>query len=264
MDRFVKKDLLGYGTYSMVYKGYDMLNGTTVALKVIKLTEEEGMPNTALREISLMKKLLHPNVLSLLDVIHTETQLTIVLEYVETDLRKLLNSKAPIDKLSLIRQLIEGVKYLHQHYIVHRDLKPQNILVDVAGRLKIADFGLARSFEIKMASYSSEVITLWYRPPELLKGCKIYSYSIDVWSLGCIISEIITRSPLFAGNNKQEQLHIISKYLIMPSSNQMEYLLKNHTENHPRITGLVFETLKEIPEKRISAADALEYLSECQ
>ncbi|KAI5185125.1 hypothetical protein NEHOM01_0630 [Nematocida homosporus] len=260
MNRWVRKDLLGYGTYSMVYRGYDIMNGATVALKVIKLTEEEGMPNTALREISLMKKLSHPNILTLLDVVHTETQLTIILEYIDTDLRKLLNSPAEIDKTALIAQLVAGVKYLHAQQIVHRDLKPQNILVNKNGQLKIADFGLARSFEIKMPSYSSEVVTLWYRSPELLRGCKIYGYSIDMWSLGCIVSEIITRTPLFSGTDKQDQLLKISKFLVISKSDQMEFFLKIHTGISPTYSGLVFECLQEHPEKRITAAEAVEYL----
>lgn len=261
MDRFVKKDLLGYGTYSMVYRGHDILNNSTVALKIIKLSEDEGMPNTALREISIMKKLSHKNILSFLDVIHTETQLTIVLEYIESDLRKLLSSPASVSELSLILQLVEGVSYLHQQKIVHRDLKPQNILVDKKGCLKIADFGLARSFEIKMTSYSSEVVTLWYRSPELLQGCKVYSYSIDMWSVGCIISEILTRSPLFTGSDKQDQIDKTAKYLTMHPTLQMEYLLKHHQNSDPHLVGLIFECLKETPSHRITAQDALEYLN---
>ncbi|KAI5189087.1 hypothetical protein NECID01_0442 [Nematocida sp. AWRm77] len=260
MDRFVKKDLLGYGTYSMVYRGHDILNNSTVALKIIKLSEDEGMPNTALREISIMKKLTHKNILLFLDVIHTETQLTIVLEYIDTDLRKLLLSSAPVCELSLITQLVEGVAYLHQQKIVHRDLKPQNLLVDKAGCLKIADFGLARSFEIKMASYSSEVVTLWYRSPELLQGCKVYSYSIDMWSIGCIASEILTRAPLFTGSDKQDQIEKTSKYTNMHATAQMEFLLRHHKNADPYLVGLIFECLKHTPGDRITALDALEYL----
>ncbi|OAG30175.1 hypothetical protein NEDG_01758 [Nematocida displodere] len=222
------------------------------------------MPNTALREISIMKKLSHPNILTLLDVIHTETQLTIILEYIDSDLRKLLNSQDKVDLFSLIYQLVEGVQYMHEQQIVHRDLKPQNILVDKSGRLKIADFGLARSFEIKMSSYSSEVVTLWYRSPELLKGCKIYGYSIDIWSLGCIISEMVTRSPLFSGSDKQDQLGKMYKYLVLQKTNQMEYLLKIHPNTDPAIVGLIFECLQEKPAKRITAAEALEYLKRMQ
>jgi len=260
MERFVRKDLLGYGTYSMVYKGQDLLNNLTVALKIIKLTEDEGMPNTALREISIMKKLSHRNILALLDVVHTETQLTIVLEYIESDLRKVLSSEDKIDEISLIRQMVEGVAYLHAEQIVHRDLKPQNILVGEDGCLKIADFGLARSFEIKMSSYSSEVVTLWYRAPELLKGSKVYGYAIDMWSVGCVMSEILMKAPLFAGNDKQDQIEKISKYLDMPSAAQMEFLLKHHSGTAPELVGLIYECLREQAGKRVTAAEALAYL----
>ncbi|KAI5189411.1 negative regulator of the PHO system [Nematocida minor] len=261
MNRFIRKDLLGYGTYSMVYEGYDIVNNAKVALKIIKLTEEEGMPNTALREISIMKSLFHRNVLNILDVLHTEMELTIVLSYIDTDLKKLLTGGKEIDRRSLIKQLVEGVAYLHSKQIVHRDLKPQNILVDAEGCLKIADFGLARSFEIKMPSYSSEVVTLWYRSPELLKGTKVYGFSIDIWSVGCIISEILTGSPLFPGSDKQDQLVNISKYLLLQGTNQMEYLLKKHAHSDPSFVGLIFECLKEAEDERITAQEALEYLN---
>lgn len=236
-----------------------MLSNAVVALKVVKLSEDEGMPNTALREISILKKLRHVNVLPVLDVIHTESQLVIVLEYLERDLKKLLSSAEPLDTVGLIGQLIEGVRYIHAEQIVHRDLKPQNILVSKTGCLKIADFGLARSFEVKMPSYSSEVVTLWYRPPELLKGCKVYGYAVDIWSLGCIISEIMTRSPLFPGSDKQDQMSRISKYTSLQKARQMEYLLNVHPKTDPAITGLIFECLKEQPNKRITALESLEY-----
>lgn len=243
-----------------VYEGYDIKTNNRVALKIIKLSEEEGIPNTALREISIMKALSHKNILSVLDVLHTELELVIVLSFVETDLKKLLNGGGPVDKKNLIKQLLEGVAYLHSKQIIHRDLKPQNILVDSAGCLKIADFGLARSLEIKMPSYSSEVVTLWYRPPELLRGSKVYGFSVDIWSVGCIISEILTGIPLFAGTDKQDQLDKIGKYLGLQGTNQMEYLLKLHSNYDPSFAGLIFECLKECPEKRITAREALEYL----
>lgn len=236
------------------------MNNSKVALKIIKLSEEEGMPNTALREISIMKGLAHKNILNILDVLHTETELTIVLAYIETDLKKLITDGGQIDKVSLIRQLIEGVEYLHSKQIVHRDLKPQNILVDGDGLLKIADFGLARSFEIKMPSYSSEVVTLWYRSPELLRGSKVYGYSIDMWSVGCIVSEILTGTPLFPGSDKNDQIACISKYLMREERDRIEYLMKKHENNDPALTRLVFRCLRDIPDKRITAREAIEYL----
>ncbi|KAI5126263.1 negative regulator of the PHO system [Nematocida parisii] len=264
MDRFVRRDLLGYGTYSMVYEGYDKINKTKVALKIIKLSEEEGMPNTALREISIMKGLSHKNILSIQDILHSELELVIVLSYIDTDLKKLLLSGVPFSHKGLIKQLIEGVAYLHSQQIVHRDLKPQNILVDKNECMKIADFGLARSLEIKMPSYSSEVVTLWYRSPELLKGVKVYGYSIDIWSVGCIISEILTGNALFSGTDKQDQLVKISRYIDLQGSNQMEYLLKIHAKHDPIYSGLIFECLKEMPEKRITAQEALNYLNQIE
>ncbi|KAI5135393.1 hypothetical protein NEAUS04_1701 [Nematocida ausubeli] len=222
------------------------------------------MPNTALREISIMKGLSHRNILSIHSILHSETELIIVLSYIETDLKKLLLSGQAINAKYLVKQLVEGVAYLHSQQIIHRDLKPQNILVDKDECLKIADFGLARSLEIKMPSYSSEVVTLWYRSPELLKGSKVYGYSIDIWSVGCIISEILTGVALFSGSDKPDQIVRISRYLDMQATAQMEYLLKLHSAHDPMYAGLIFECLKEVPEKRITAHEALNYLSQIE
>lgn len=213
MARYIQGKKIGSGTYSTVYEAVDTEENKVVALKKITLDEKEGMPSTALREIAILKVLNHPNIIDLKQIIHKEDFLIMVLEFVEYDLPKYLNKLAKSGnyayKYNLIEQLIRGIAYINSNNIVHRDLKPANILINKKHCLKIADFGLARVVSSMDASYSSEVITLWYRPPELLQGMSMYSFEVDIWSLGCIIYEILAVEPLFPGENAEEMLKLI-------------------------------------------------------
>lgn len=211
MTRYILGGLIGSGTYGEVFEAIDTETKEKVALKRIKLSEKEGMPGTALREISILKKLSHRNVISLLSVMHTEAMLTMVFPFVDYELKKYIGMNTGKNIMELINQLICGVHYLHKMNVVHRDLKPQNILVTGDGVLKIADFGLSRSLEIRVPPYSSEVVTLWYRSPELLMGSTSYRFYVDIWSLGCIIYEMITLEPLFPGESKENQLALIKR-----------------------------------------------------
>lgn len=103
-------------------------------------------------------------------------------------------------------QLIRGIYFCHTHRILHRDLKPQNLLIDKEGNLKLADFGLARAFGIPLRTYTHEVVTLWYRAPEVLLGSRHYSTAIDMWSVGCIFAEMAMRSPLFPGDSEIDEI----------------------------------------------------------
>ena len=169
-----------------------------------------GIPSTALREVSLLQQLKHPNVVQLLDVIHSDRRLTLVFEYVPQDLKKCLlkapTGLEPFVVKSLLFQLLQGIAYCHRHRILHRDLKPQNLLIDNNGFLKIADFGLARPFGITPRLYTHEVVTLWYRPPDILAGSNTYSVSVDMWSIGCIFAEMVSGQPLFQGTSDDDQL----------------------------------------------------------
>uniref|UniRef100_A0A8C2WN61 cyclin-dependent kinase n=1 Tax=Cyclopterus lumpus TaxID=8103 RepID=A0A8C2WN61_CYCLU len=197
MDTFQKVEKIGEGTYGVVYKAKNKVTGETVALKKIRLdTETEGVPSTAIREISLLKELSHPNIVKLRDVIHTENKLYLVFEFLHQDLKKFMDSftvagiPLPLVK-SYLFQLLQGLAFCHSHRVLHRDLKPQNLLINAQGEIKLADFGLARAFGVPVRTYTHEVVTLWYRAPEILLGCKYYSTAVDIWSLGCIFAEMV-------------------------------------------------------------------------
>ncbi|NWH68121.1 CDK2 kinase, partial [Geococcyx californianus] len=132
----------------------------------------------------------------LLDVIHTENKLYLVFEFLHQDLKKFMDSASlggialPLIK-SYLFQLLQGLAFCHAHRVLHRDLKPQNLLINADGAIKLADFGLARAFGVPVRTYTHEVVTLWYRAPEILLGCKYYSTAVDIWSLGCIFAEMV-------------------------------------------------------------------------
>lgn len=222
MQRYRKLEKIGEGTYGVVYKAKDLATGEIVALKKIRLeAEDEGIPSTAIREISLLKELQHPNIVRLYDVVHTEHKLTLVFEYLDQDLKKYLDhcdGRSDMGVLqSFLFQLIRGVQFCHQHRVLHRDLKPQNLLINREGELKLADFGLARAFGIPVRSYTHEVVTLWYRAPDVLLGSRNYSTAVDVWSIGCIFAEMCRGRPLFPGTSDEDQLKRIFKALGTPS-----------------------------------------------
>nr|KAF6373202.1 cyclin dependent kinase 2 [Pipistrellus kuhlii] len=163
MENFQKVEKIGEGTYGVVYKAKNKLTGEVVALKKIRLdTETEGVPSTAIREISLLKELNHPNIVKLLDVIHTENKLYLVFEFLHQDLKKFMDASAltgiplPLVK-SYLFQLLQGLAFCHSHRVLHRDLKPQNLLINAEGSIKLADFGLARAFGVPVRTYTHEV-----------------------------------------------------------------------------------------------------------
>ncbi|KAL8858249.1 MAG: hypothetical protein Q9178_005261 [Gyalolechia marmorata] len=220
---FQQLEKLGEGTYATVFKGRNRQTGELVALKEIHLDSEEGTPSTAIREISLMKELKHENIVSLQDVIHTENKLMLVFEYMDKDLKKFMDSRGSGGQLdfltvkSFMYQLLHGIAFCHENRVLHRDLKPQNLLINNKGQLKLADFGLARAFGIPVNTFSNEVVTLWYRAPDVLLGSRTYNTSIDIWSAGCIMAEMYTGRPLFAGTTNEDQLQKIFRLMGTPS-----------------------------------------------
>ncbi|XP_050677933.1 cyclin-dependent kinase 2-like [Leptidea sinapis] len=221
MENFSNVEKIGEGTYGVVYKARDILTGNEIALKKIKLENEpEGVPSTALREISVLRDLKHPSVVQLLDVLLADSKLFLVFEFMHMDLKKLMDlTKGPLHLdvvKGYLRQLVDGIAYCHSKRVLHRDLKPQNLLVDAEGRIKLADFGLARAFGIPVRAYTHEVVTLWYRAPEILLGARFYSTAVDIWSLACIYAEMASGRTLFPGDSEIDQLFRVFRALGTP------------------------------------------------
>ncbi|KAJ8258712.1 hypothetical protein COCON_G00177240 [Conger conger] len=221
LETYVKLGKLGEGTYATVFKGRSKLTENLVALKEIRLEHEEGAPCTAIREVSLLKNLKHANIVTLHDIIHTDRSLTLVFEYLDSDLKQYLDSCGSLMSMHNVKifmfQLLRGLSYCHKRKILHRDLKPQNLLINERGELKLADFGLARAKSVPTKTYSNEVVTLWYRPPDVLLGSTEYSTPIDMWGVGCILFEMATGRPLFPGSTVKEELHLIFRLMGTPT-----------------------------------------------
>ncbi|RGP69751.1 negative regulator of the pho system [Fusarium longipes] len=280
---FQQLEKLGEGTYATVFKGRNRQTGELVALKEIHLDSEEGTPSTAIREISLMKELKHENIVGLHDVIHTENKLMLVFEYMDGDLKRYMDTHGergalkPTTIKSFMYQLLKGIDFCHQNRVLHRDLKPQNLLINSKGLLKLGDFGLARAFGIPVNTFSNEVVTLWYRAPDVLLGSRTYNTSIDIWSAGCIMAEMFTGRPLFPGTTNEDQIVRIFRIMGTPTERTWpgitqfpEYKPTFHmyaTQDLRNIlpaidpTGidLLQRMLQLRPELRISAHDALQH-----
>nr|XP_046238783.1 cyclin-dependent kinase 15 isoform X2 [Scatophagus argus] len=283
---YVSLEKLGEGAYASVYKGISRINGQLVALKVIRMKTEEGVPFTAIREASLLKRLKHANIVVLHDIIHTRESLTFVFEYVQTDLAQYMSQHPGGLHSHNVRlfmfQLLRALCYIHSRRILHRDLKPQNLLISYLGELKMADFGLARSKSIPSQTFSSEVVTLWYRPPDVLLGSTDYSTALDIWGAGCIFIEMLQGAPAFPGDSDVfEQLQTIWTVLGVPSEDswpgvsqlpnyrpgwfvhrepkQFRTVWKRLNQLPYKTEDLVQQMLKGVPADRISAQDSLQH-----
>ncbi|XP_071949102.1 cyclin-dependent kinase 9-like isoform X2 [Antedon mediterranea] len=210
--------------------------------------EKEGFPITALREIKILQQLRHENITHLIEICrakgtsndHCNTSIYLVFEFCDHDLAGLLSN--PQVKFSLpeikevMKQLLNGMYYIHSNKILHRDMKTANILITQTGNLKLADFGLARPFSLARPNqpnrYTNRVVTLWYRPPELLLGERNYGPPIDLWGAGCIMAEMWTRTPIMQGSTEQHQLNLISNLCgsitpeVWPEVEQLEFYSK--------------------------------------
>eukprot|EP00596_Hydrurales_sp_CCMP1899_P000601 CAMPEP_0119051274 /NCGR_PEP_ID=MMETSP1177-20130426/72941_1 /TAXON_ID=2985 /ORGANISM="Ochromonas sp, Strain CCMP1899" /LENGTH=528 /DNA_ID=CAMNT_0007030417 /DNA_START=146 /DNA_END=1732 /DNA_ORIENTATION=- len=286
MDRYKKIEktnpdaTLGEGAYGVVYKAIDLQTNKHVALKKIRVEiEDEGIPTTALREIVLLRQLEHPNVVKLENVVMDAARLYLVFELVDTDLKKYMDSVKGALSADLVQsyasQILEGLAYCHSMGVMHRDLKPQNILVAHDGGLKIADFGLARAFTPQHRPLTIEVITRWYRAPEILLGSNIYSSSVDLWSVGCIVAEMSNKRAFLPGDSEIDQLHKIFQVLGTPNNDSWPGV-ENHPywrNNYPCWNGRPWDSVvpilgsegtdflskifEYIPDRRITAEEAL-------
>lgn len=246
-ERYRRVQKIGEGAYGVVYRGLDTHTNDTVAIKKIKFDEAptEGVPASCIREASILQSLQHENIVSLKDVFHEHDQVCLVFEFMETDLRTYMTSvegagtrvqrlqggaaaaASPATRRlshdlpaalvrSYMRQLLSAVAYCHSAGVLHRDIKPANILVDRAGTLKLADFGISRTCGLStMRALTREVVTLWYRAPEILEkktteNTSEYTFSVDIWSVACVFAEMLTGRPLFPGDSELGQIAAIA------------------------------------------------------
>ncbi|KAL7114477.1 hypothetical protein ACP275_04G123500 [Erythranthe tilingii] len=267
-NTFEKLDKIGQGTYSNVYKARDLITGKVVALKKVRFDNLE--PETVkfmAREILVLRKLNHPNVIKLegLVISRMSSSLYLVFEYMEHDLAGLAAVQPakftePQVKCYM-KQLLSGLEHCHNNGVLHRDIKCSNLLIDNEGVLRIADFGLASFFDPqRKRPMTSRVITLWYRPPELLLGSTYYSVGVDLWSAGCILAELFAGKPILRGRTEVEQLHKVFKLCGSPSE---EYWKKSRLPNatlykpQQPYKSCLSETFKDFPPSALSLIQTL-------
>ncbi|KAI1426043.1 Pkinase-domain-containing protein [Xylaria sp. FL1777] len=230
VENYDKLNDIEEGAYGWVARAREIKTGEVVALKRLKLDNDEstrtGLPETGLREIQILKDCSHKNIVKLREVVVGEDtsrieNIFLVLEFVEHDLKGILEDMPEpflaSEIKTLLLQLASGVAYLHDNWILHRDLKTSNLLLNNRGQLKIADFGMARYVGDPAPDLTQLVVTLWYRAPELLLGTKTYGAPIDMWSVGCIFAEMLTREALLPGKNEVDTLTKIFELCGIPT-----------------------------------------------
>ncbi|CAL4072558.1 unnamed protein product, partial [Meganyctiphanes norvegica] len=219
MQKYEKLEKIGEGTYGTVFKAKNRETQEIVALKRVRLDDDdEGVPSSALREICLLKELKHKNIVRLHDVLHSDKKLTLVFEHCDQDLKKYFDSlNGEIDPdivKSFITQRSNRLSFSHCKHVIGRQQKYPSLALNESGELKLADFGLARAFGIPVRCYSAEVVTLWYRPPDVLFGAKLYNTSIDMWSAGCIFAVLKSVTQiLFMGESEDEGQYTFTVFL---------------------------------------------------
>ncbi|XP_052862261.1 cyclin-dependent kinase 10 [Anopheles cruzii] len=226
VSAFQKCNRVGEGTYGIVFRARDTVSNEIVALKKVRIDQDifkDGLPVSGLREIQILKNCSHENVVQLKEVVvgNSLESIFLVMEFCEQDLASLLdNMDSPFTESQvkcIIIQLLKGLKYLHYNFIIHRDLKVSNLLLTDKGCLKIADFGLARYISESDKPMTPGLVTLWYRPPELLFGAKTQTTAVDMWATGCIMGELLAHKPLMPGTSEISQIELIINLLGTPS-----------------------------------------------
>ncbi|KAJ3224866.1 kinase subunit of RNA polymerase II carboxy-terminal domain kinase I [Clydaea vesicula] len=235
MDHYERGVQCGEGTYGKVYKAKHKLTGRIVALKKVLVdtsSSKEGFPITSIREIRILNATRHKNIIQLMEIISIKDKdspsIQMVFEYMDHDLTGILANNdlklEPQHIKCLLKQMFEGLDFLHSKGIIHRDMKGSNLLLNSKGELKLADFGLARNLFNgsgcgiqKKIDFTNRVITLWYRSPELLLGATNYKFEIDIWSTGCIFLELFDGDAPFRGTNEIEQLDKIFRICGVPT-----------------------------------------------
>jgi len=281
MEDYEKEIEVGQGTYGVVYRATKKSTKEVVALKRIKMgNDKNGISFTAIREIKILGEINQENVIHLLDVFAYKTSVYLVFEFQEYDLEMVVKDRDLFltagDIKSYMLQLLRGVETLHKYWVLHRDLKPNNLLMSKDGILKIADFGFARQFGSPNPRYTHEVVTRWYRAPELLFGATQYGPSIDIWSVGCIFAELMMKTPYFAGDSDLDQLSKIFAALGTPTEETWpgmtslpNYIQFNYCPGTPLkqlftaakddAIDLLSQMIKFNPSSRITATEALKH-----
>ena len=273
---YERLEQIGEGTYGQVYRAKCLDSGRIVAMKKMRIISRyvNGIPPQLIREIKILKQLRHPNLLRMIEVVTSKGaedldpddpvstgdnsrnkkeeedpialarerykgNLFLVLEYVTHDLTGLMDVAYQFTTVQIkciFQQLLKALQYMHEHKLVHRDIKSSNILIDSQFRLKLADFGLARSLEPPLLNQvdvnssgsvrdlTNKVITLWYRSPEILLGTVDYSFGVDIWSAGCILAELLLNKPLAAGKSELEQLRLVATLTGTPDKDTWDHL----------------------------------------
>jgi cell division cycle 2-like protein len=241
-DSYERLDRLDEGTYGIVWKAKDLSTNNIVALKQIKFDsnlQKEGFPMAALREIGVLLALSHENIVTVQEMVTGDDfdKVFMVMELMETDLQKAMkksgNSPFPQAELkSMLYQILSATQHIHEKWIIHRDLKTSNILVHHTGKICLCDFGLARKYQLPLKAMTQTVITLWYRPVELLFGQNVYGPEVDMWSIGCIFGELLKKEAMMQGQGEIDQMDKIFKMVGSPND-----------ENWPDFTSLPNATI---------------------
>ncbi|KAL9321534.1 hypothetical protein ACSQ67_013373 [Phaseolus vulgaris] len=272
-DSFEKLDkaipiIIGQGTYSSVYKARDLETNKIAALKKVRFTNMDPESVRFMsREIIVLRRLDHPNVMKLEGMIASRVSgsLYLIFEYMDHDLAGL--AAIPDNKFTeaqikcYMQQLLRGLEHCHSRGVVHRDLKGSNLLVDSNGKLKIGDFGLATLLQPSQGQpLTSRVVTLWYRPPELLLGATDYGVTVDLWSAGCILAELFVGKPILSGRTEVEQLHKIFKLCGSPSEEYWKKSKLPHStifKPQQPYKRIVSQTFKDFPSSTLSLMEVL-------
>mmetsp|Transcript_10761 Transcript_10761/g.12777 ORF Transcript_10761/g.12777 Transcript_10761/m.12777 type:complete len:474 (+) Transcript_10761:231-1652(+) len=300
-QRYKVKRPVGEGAFGVIVSAQDMKTGDMVAIKKLRrVFDTPSISRRTIREVKLLRHLCHENIVSLVDITSPETydlfsDIYLVTEPMDTDLHKIIRSKQTLSDSHIqyfIYQILRGLKYIHSAGVLHRDLKPSNILVNANCDCKIADFGMARTAvsvsDVKEkgknrgdlgAMMTGYVTTRWYRAPEIILSWRIYTKAVDLWSVGCILAELLGRTPIFPGKNYNHQLRLIFGTLGTPKPSDVTFIKCQHTKDQvlamahkspiplkqlyphaePECLALLRWLLEFVPNRRATVTDALQH-----